>query len=357
MPKNQAKPWFSVKNAITKPDGGKTVEAFIYGDITSLRWYENDVESKSFIDSLIEQEPFDNLDLHINSPGGDYFEGMAISSFLNERKYHITSYGDGLIASAATLPFLAANKRIIQNGAYMVIHKPVGSANGINADEMRDGADKLDKIEKSLIENYKAKSNLDDETLSEMVKKETWMGAEEAVKLGFADEISGFSVAACISDDKILIGDKEFDVSNFKNRPTLPKMAVENIKPKEEEKVMDLEKLKTEHPDIYNQILQDGKTQGAAEATAREEGFLAIANSVDKDFLTECKDKGMTAEATALEAVKQGKVVTAASTFMANAKIDNQTTGGVKTDSNEPTTDEDKHVLGAVKNFFKGGNK
>lgn len=362
MPKNEkVQPWFSVKNMMQ--GGKKTVEAYIYGEITPYKWFENDVEAKSFIDELVSQEPFDNLDLHINSPGGDVFQAMAIYTTLKAKNYNITAYNDGIIASAATLPFLAAKTRKPSQGSMLVIHNPWSTVSG-DSNAMEKSADNLKKATTSMVNIYKLETGLEETELRQMMDAETWMNADETIKKGFADELMDFEVAACISDNEIIVNDKRFDIKNFKNCPTLPK-AIQDIKPpkNKEDENMDLEKLKAEHPEIYNSIIEEGKKLGTAETTAREASFVEISNGIDPTFLAECKNSGMTAEATAFKAMKEGKAVKVVenalgANFIANAIADNITAQGVETATDgTATVDEDTKALGAIKNFLKGGKK
>ncbi|MCV4614910.1 Clp protease ClpP, partial [Escherichia coli] len=74
------------------------------------------------------------------------------------------------------------------SNAMMMIHNPWTFAAG-DADELRDIAEMMDKIRNSILSAYKEKTGLSEDKLIELMDQETWLNAEEAVELGFADEV------------------------------------------------------------------------------------------------------------------------------------------------------------------------
>lgn len=125
------------------------------------------------------------LVVFINSPGGSVFEGYAIYSALKESGLQITTKVVGLCASIASLIFLAGSKRTISALGQLMIHNPWAGMEG-EAEDFRKLADQLETIKATIINVYKAKSNLEATALSEMMDKETWMSASQAFEFGFA---------------------------------------------------------------------------------------------------------------------------------------------------------------------------
>lgn len=129
------------------------------------------------------------LDIHIHSPGGSVFDGIAIYNLLNNHPANKTVYIDGLAASMASVIAMVGHKVIMPENAMMMIHKPWGIQGG-DADDMRKYAELLDKLEATLLPAYAKKTGKSHEKLAEMLAVETWLNGAEAVAEGFADELA-----------------------------------------------------------------------------------------------------------------------------------------------------------------------
>lgn len=138
-----------------------------------------------------------SINLYINSPGGDVFEGMTIYNSLLQIKGKLTVHVMGLAASIASVIMLAAEKRIMYQGSMVMIHNPWGCACG-NAKEMREMAEVLDKIGGQLVQMYSDVTGQTEEQITEWLDAETWFNADEAVENGFATELSEKQAAASI---------------------------------------------------------------------------------------------------------------------------------------------------------------
>ena len=128
------------------------------------------------------------INLHIHSPGGDVFDGIAIYNLLKNHPANVTVYIDGLAASMASVIAMAGNEVIMPENA-MMIHKPWGIQGG-DAEDMRKYADLLDKVENTLIPAYANKTGKSPEELAEMLSAETWLNGKECVEQGFADKLA-----------------------------------------------------------------------------------------------------------------------------------------------------------------------
>jgi len=210
------KSWFRMKAS-----GDKTADIYIYDEIGY--W---GVTARQFASSMKALGDLDHINLHIHSPGGDVFDGIAIYNLLNSHTASKTVYIDGLAASMASVIAMVGNPIIMPENAMMMIHKPWGITGG-DANDMRDYADLLDKVEAVLIPSYAKKTGKTPDELALMLGEETWMTAQECLEHGFADQIStAVQAMARINSKRI----EEFDAmpNALKNMITKPKATTQN---------------------------------------------------------------------------------------------------------------------------------
>lgn len=166
----------------------ETADLYIYDVISS--WHG--VTAADFAKAM-KGTKAKKINIRINSPGGDVFEARAIVAAIKEARRggkNVTAYVDGLAASAASYVALAADRVVMERGAFLMIHNAWGFAIG-NAEEMRDTAELLDKVDASIVEDYRAKTGEDEEQIRKWMAEETWFNAEEAMRYGFVDSITG----------------------------------------------------------------------------------------------------------------------------------------------------------------------
>lgn len=131
-----------------------------------------------------------DVTVHVNSPGGEATEALAIYAQFRQHPGKVTMRIDGLAASAASMVAMAGQPVIMEPNAMMMIHDAWDIAIG-NAAEIRDRADLLDKMSQNMATMYQAKAGGDaDEWRARMTPKDTWYTAAEAVEIGLADSIS-----------------------------------------------------------------------------------------------------------------------------------------------------------------------
>ena len=165
------------------------------------------ITAKQFIDELQSlPDSVRTLRLHINSPGGDAMAAHHIANTLRDQQAHkgrrVEVLIEGAAWSAATIITSAGKPTKIADNAIVMIHNPWSSLAG-DASEMRRRADMLDKVRDTIVAAYRWKSSLNEEDLIALMDAETWMGADEAVKNGFADEkIEAVQAAASIDSEK-----------------------------------------------------------------------------------------------------------------------------------------------------------
>lgn len=146
----------------------------------------------------------DDIELRINSGGGDVFDGQAIFSLLTSYKRRtgrrVLTYIDSIAASVASVIAMAGDEINISSNAMMMVHNPWTPMAAGDADELRQLAGVLDKVRETLITVYMGRTGLERDTVEDFMDNETWFTAEEAVGLGFADNVLDASevIAACV---------------------------------------------------------------------------------------------------------------------------------------------------------------
>jgi ATP-dependent Clp protease protease subunit len=176
--------WFTMKAA-----EDKTAEIVIYDEIGKSFWGEDTVSAKQFVADLDALGEVDNITLRVNSPGGDVFDGVAIHNAIKNHKATVTAHVDGIAASAASFIVMAADKIVMPSNSFMLIHGASGFAYG-SSDTVRALADDLDRIDKSLTATYAARSKSTTAKVKTLMKEDRLMDADEALKLGYADEVT-----------------------------------------------------------------------------------------------------------------------------------------------------------------------
>jgi len=200
-------------------------ELMLYGDIASETWWGDEITPKDFKTDLDALGKISHLDVYINSNGGDIFAGQAIYAMLQRVEATLTVHIDGLAASIASVIAMAASREgdkiVMPKGSMLMIHNGmIGLMGYLNASKLRNYADMIEKITSSVVLPAYGRSKQEDSKIKEMLDAETWLSAQEAVDLGFADEIEeGKQVVASISGNVLLINGLKTDLSQFKNVP------------------------------------------------------------------------------------------------------------------------------------------
>lgn len=178
-----SKKFWQLKNSV---DGsGSTL--ILEGPIASETWWGDEVTPQAFRDEL-KQITSNNLTVQINSVGGDVWAGIAIHDALKELDAEVTVKVSGLAASIASVVAMAGDKIVMTPGSTMMIHRASMLAMG-NADDMQKAIDMLETVEDGIVNIYAERTGQTKEAVKEMMDAETWMSAEKAVELGFADEV------------------------------------------------------------------------------------------------------------------------------------------------------------------------
>lgn len=241
-------------NVIELPNNEARID--IYGEVVPDDWRASDVDTSavSFRNALKDLGEVDTLNVHINSPGGSVYDGVAIFNMLRQHKASVTVHIDGLAASIASVIAMSGDKVVMPSNSMMMIHNAMSVSIG-NANDMRKMADDLEKINESVINSYIAKNpELDREYLKVLMDDETWLTASEAYELGLVDVIDE-PVAAVASIDKE-------QVNRFKNVPKMLKEMVETPKDtKENTDQQSYEELQNKYDELLKQIKNETPKQ------------------------------------------------------------------------------------------------
>jgi ATP-dependent Clp endopeptidase proteolytic subunit ClpP len=192
--------WYRMKNFVDQPD---TAAIYLYGEIGY--W---GVEAQDFVRDLMGLR-VSNIIVHINSPGGEVFDGLAIYHALRDHPANVECRVDGLAASAASFIAMAGNKVVMQRNAQMMIHDASGIEIG-NAEDMRTMADLLDMCSDNIADIYAQQGGGTVEQWRAAMKVETWYSAAEAHTAGLCDEVANADDETG-EDEAVVPGEEEAD--------------------------------------------------------------------------------------------------------------------------------------------------
>lgn len=324
------------------PKDETTVELRIDGDIvddTDVWLYEwigkTCTSPNAFRDALNAYKGM-NITVWIDSFGGSVFAATGIYNALVEHARQggtVTTIGDGKVMSAATVIFMAGQKRQVTKGCVFMIHNPLTSVDGY-AEDLRKTADTLDVVKESIINAYESTGKSREE-LSEMMNAETYMDADQTVQEGFATEILQVSEKAAedkrpivaSAARKAIVAYAEADVTNLRKI-----IKGENAKMEKKVEIKNVADLKNQYTDLCEQI----KNDAIKAERSRMQALDALADGSEQvaQIINHAKETGQTAEDVQF--------------FVDTAKAANAKTVAVS-DVAEPNVDSivDKKVSGA----------
>jgi ATP-dependent Clp endopeptidase proteolytic subunit ClpP len=197
---------------------GSRGEIWLYDPVGSS-FFGDAISAKMFQRELTALGKVDSISLHINSPGGDVFDGLAIYNMLKTHPAQVVVDIDGLAASIASIISMSGDTIRMAENAMMMIHDPQGFAMG-NATEMQRTAALLDTVKGNLVDTYHSRTGQAKESIGAWMTDETWMTSDACMANGFCD-----SVAA---NTKV---NAYFDLSNFHNVPAKLRHVSQNTVP------------------------------------------------------------------------------------------------------------------------------
>ena len=240
----------------------ETAELLLYGEISDVSWYGDEVTPKEFHEDLISCEGKD-LAVHINSPGGDVFAAQAIYTQLKAYTGKVTMHIDGMCASAATIIACAGDTVIMPSNTIYMIHNPKSAMLGyFDAPQLDKISESLGAVKQTIVNVYMARVHgvLTETQIKHKMDSETWMTADEAKSCGFVDEITeAIPIENKWDGDMLIVNSVSCKLERFKNISDL-----RAILPDEEQKRSDLSMTENEFwQKLKNKLGLDGGQQTA----------------------------------------------------------------------------------------------
>lgn len=160
----------------------------------SLTGLIEDADAKALLGRLASIDPGDRLTLWIDSLGGDAFAGLQLHNALRRWPGWVEVRVENVAASASSVIAMAGDEVILESGATMMVHLPTGEAEG-TAREILATTALLDRIAAAMAKIYSNRTGLSPSTITDMMERESWLSAEEAIRFGFADAIGSENTA------------------------------------------------------------------------------------------------------------------------------------------------------------------
>lgn len=407
MPRNDLRfpQAFSVVNI-----GSNDAEINMYGEVVATRpvdWWTGEpiggdfIEQDAFLKSLDELAGKDNITVHINSVGGDFYAGLAIYNRLRSLKANVTTINDSLAASAGSIIFMAGDKRKVHAGSNLMVHGVMSFLYGYyNTQDLRAVIKDLDAHNKAAIAAYHEATGLDEDTIKAALSKDTYMTGQEAVDAGWADEVitaeGAKPAAAVLTPDRsfVMVAGHKVAARCFGRLPetvqvlteeeaaaqTAPNTSNSAEAPpaaeldktqnkKQEEKNMEfttVEELRNAAPELVAQIENAARADAVRDERARLQGIEEIAASVgDAALVAAAKfgDNPMNAAQLALAAMKQQAAIgaqvlgglAADAAASGAAAVGADPTGTPKSEA-EQAAEAAKNAAALYNRIKKGGN-
>ena len=291
----------------------------IKGDIISndyawiYNWIGWDYTSPNKIQQALEDANGDDVEFHVNSPGGEVFSGYDIYNMIKSYKGKTTSKLIGLAASCASFIPMASDKVLAAPMAMMMIHGASTITQG-NQQSHEHTREFLAKVDSTIVKAYTLRNGKTDEEMLELMAKETWFTPDEMLELGLIDgiidekeevnKVKAYNTAQ--DEEKKELIDKLMSLGSVENikkallenqlnlGSTVVNSAFENTK-KEEEEEMKLENFKSEHADLYNQIVEDAQKEAVTNERARIASINALAKPGVEDQIKKGIEDGLDA--------------------------------------------------------------
>jgi ATP-dependent Clp protease protease subunit len=197
-------------------------------DVIGQDWMGNGVTA-SRISAILRNIGKRDVVVNVNSPGGDYFEGLAIYNLLREHPAKVTVKILGVAASAASVIAMAGDEVQIARAGFLMIHNTWIVAMG-DRNALREAADWLEPFDQVAVDIYAARTGLEPKSVAKMLDRETWIGGTEAVDKHFAD---GFLPADAVTETaKAAAGQAlkaEFRIDEILARAGVPRSERRNL--------------------------------------------------------------------------------------------------------------------------------
>lgn len=310
------------------------VKGNIVGDGSSwlYDWLGIPYTSPKSISKILNRLNGEDIELQINSPGGSVTAASEIYTAIKSYKGKSVGKIVGMAASAASVIAMGVQHLEMSPTAQLMIHNSSTSAEGDYRDMEHTGTF-LRKVNDTIANAYKIKTGKTQDELLALMDNETWMTAEDAKGLGFIDAImfeeaedkiepvifnniginlnalEELAQAGSIENLKKQISNERLkELEAILNKDNDIQNSSDSSNNKGVDK-MDLEKLKNEHPELYSQILNQGKEEGIKAERERIKEIESLALPGSSELINKAKfETGVTASEVAIELIKAEKV-------------------------------------------------
>lgn len=358
-------------------------ELLLYGDIASSSWWGDEVTPKEFAQELSGLGAVSEIDVRINSGGGDVFAAQAIGNLLEQHAAYVTARIDGLCGSAATIVACHCNYVIAANDTAYMMHKvKMGMYGYMDADQLQKSIEAITAIRENIVGLYAKKTGRDKDEVAAWMDATSWWTAAQAKENGFVDELTDEGEDTVVENRNGVLFVNSVDTHTpFDKAPKFVQDSLAapaagrsaNKRPagqpehNEEDQDMDIktvDDLRNAYPAMVAQIEKDAAEKARTEATNAERerirGIEDAALSGSEALAAEAKyDKPMSVSDFTVALVKNAKAQGAA--YLAAAKEDAKNSG-VNNVTNTPpagpkNSEKDDEFLNAIKGLGKGQDR
>ncbi len=180
---NSAPTWYSIHQPAA---AAEPAVIYIYAEIGDAFFGES-VSARDFVREVAGLD-VDEIQLHLNSPGGDVYDAVAIVNTLRQHKARVVVTVDGIAASSASMIAVTGDELVMAPNSELMVHDAWGLVVG-NAADLRGAAERLDTVCQNMASIYAAKAGGELDAWRDVMRAETWYSAEEAVTAGLADRV------------------------------------------------------------------------------------------------------------------------------------------------------------------------
>ena len=334
--------------------GTGKAELLLYGDIADTSWWGDEVTPKQFAQELNDLGNVAEIDVRINSGGGDVFAAQTIGNLLEQNAAFVTAYIDGLCASAATVVACHCNKVVAANdSAYMVHPVRMGLCGYVDAETLQQYIDAITTIRENIVTLYAKKTGREKDEVAGWMDATSWWTAPQAKENGFVDELTdeGEDVVAENRSGVLFVNSISMNLP-FDKAPKFVQDSLAagaagrsaNKKPAKpentkEEQDMDtintVDDLRNAYPTLVGQIEQAAADAATKAERERIQGIEDAALPGSEQLTAEAKfTKPMTVSDFAVALVKNAKAQGA--TYLAEVKKDAEASGVNKVTNTPP---------------------
>jgi len=347
---------FIVKNAVEGQD--EEIELRIEGDIVDdddawlYEWFGIKTTTPNAFRDELSQYKGKNITVWIDSYGGSVFAAAGIYNALMEHKKtgaKVIAKVDGKAMSAATIPFMAGDERLMSPMSIFMIHNPLTEVYGY-ASDLRKAADVLDEVKETLVNAYQLATGRSRTKISSMMDEETYMSARTAIKEGFAtgmlytdqskpddaepENIINFSLRRVLAIQNAANDSfKKFFEQHLKNgaaQAVAPKPQPDankaNDKEGDDPMCKTVDELRNAYPDLVKQIEDAAREEGRKQERARIQDIEKISANISPDLVNKAKfEEPKDAKELAFEALQADSKKGAQ--YLADIKNDAQSSG------------------------------